>query len=254
MQCHVDAIHLKIRKFACHICSSTFTDMTPLRYHIQRHKIDPEVEFKCPSCSKSFNLEFKLKQHLRISHQDKVKCEKCDKLLSSHGLKQHVQVHHTVATFECQDCGKIFKHKGYLKKHQLMHDSSAQGKPFNCNLCEKTYSRPEYLNKHKRYKHENSEVGKWECKLCGKTYAQSGGLFLHKKTHKAAREFKCTKCEKEFHHKSVLKRHMFTHDIQCLFHVYIVSDLSLVRVSMIIIRECTLGLSLSIVTIVGPDL
>ena len=41
---------------------------------------------------------------------------------------------------------------------------------------------------------------------------------------------------------------------KCPFRVYIVSDLSLVKVSMIIIRECTTGSSLLIVTIVGQDL
>ena len=68
MQLHRDAIHLKLRKFACHICSRTFTDSSPLRYHIMRHQADPDARIKCTECEKTFALQVDLDSHFRNCH------------------------------------------------------------------------------------------------------------------------------------------------------------------------------------------
>ena len=214
LQRHIDTVHLKIKKYSCHLCDGKFSDPTPLRLHIMRHKADPNIKIKCTMCEKTFSLQYQLDQHFRLCHTSKgrVNCDQCEKDLSASSLSEHRKIFHSDLSFTCKDCGKTFKHKDYLRKHRQLHTKNLLEKEFKCDQCDKAYDNQDYLRKHKRYIHDKSEVGKWECKQCGKTYAQSGGLFLHKKTHEKTKEFKCTDCGKEFYLKSVLKRHLFCHE------------------------------------------
>ena len=68
---HISSVHDKLRKFQCHLCDSTFTDSTPLRIHLKRHKADPIKQFNCDICDKSFKIEDELKVHVKHIHTER---------------------------------------------------------------------------------------------------------------------------------------------------------------------------------------
>ena len=49
---HIDTVHLKIKKYSCNLCDGKFSDPTPLRYHMLRHKEDPNIRTNCSKCEK----------------------------------------------------------------------------------------------------------------------------------------------------------------------------------------------------------
>ena len=109
---HIDAVHLRIKKYSCDLCDGKFSDPTPLRYHMMRHKADPNIKIKCSMCVKTFPLQFKLDQHFRICHtsKGKVKCDQCDKVLSVSSISEHRKIHLSNLSYTCQDVRTVVKH------------------------------------------------------------------------------------------------------------------------------------------------
>ena len=73
---------------------------------------------------------------------------------------------------------------------------------FRCDLCDKTFLSRSQLDGHVQEDHEG-----FVCDLCNKTLASYEGLLQHKSTHKAAKNFKCTKCGQLFRWRSEYRRH-----------------------------------------------
>ena len=241
---HYDAIHLKVKLYHCKICGKSYSDPTPLRIHMEIHKVDTnQKSFKCSECDKAFVLKNYLDHHKTRTHTDKWKkaCELCSiKCFSASQLNKHISTVHgdREKKYKCPEieCGSSFLHQDYLKFHMKKHENDKTNKKFYCDQCDKVYPRSESLQKHKRYIHKNSEKGKWHCKICDKYYAQRGGLYEHSKIH-GNREYKCEICGSEFFQKIILKRHMYTHQPnkphecdQCTMSFHCNSDLETHRI------------------------
>ena len=76
--------------------------------------------------------------------------------------------------FTCDECGKVFKCKSYLKRHMLIH----------------------------------SGVKAYTCDLCKKTFTQKGNLGKHRLTHSGLKAFSCNPCKKVFACQDTLDKHM----------------------------------------------
>ena len=116
---HHNAIHLKLKLYKCKICDKSYTDSTPLRYHMEIHKLNFEPNkrhFKCSECDKSFMLQRYLDHHKINAHTDKrkISCELCFKKFSSASkLQKHRSIHHDrEKKIECPElnCGSTFLH------------------------------------------------------------------------------------------------------------------------------------------------
>ncbi|TRY62791.1 hypothetical protein TCAL_12063, partial [Tigriopus californicus] len=117
--------------FQCHVCGKQYLVKRNLDLHMNIHQ--GILPFKCTYCAFGTIHKSVLKDHERshlakralkdgtstksVLHQ----CEQCGKQMKSVKLlKRHVRVVHEgrKQSFECKDCGEIFKHYVALYKHK----------------------------------------------------------------------------------------------------------------------------------------
>lgn len=83
--------------------------------------------------------------------------------------------------FECETCGKVYKHNTNLSRHKKCH----QARPFFvCLKCNLSYLRKDSLQKHlKKNKCSRSCEVQLTCSQCSKIYTHKSSLNRHMKTH-----------------------------------------------------------------------
>ena len=213
---HISAVHDKLRKFKCHLCDSTFTDSTPLRVHLKRHKADRvNKQFKCTFCDKSFKIDDELRVHVKHIHTHpelyREKCNICGKELNLESMKYHMNAVHSTKDIECPECDATFAIERLLTEHmERLHNPDRQRK-YKCEECGKSFFHPGDLRNHKRYIHNPKDNKKYYCKPCDKSFVQPGGLYIHNQSMHEDKQFKCDDCGKTFGLKVILTRHMYRH-------------------------------------------
>lgn len=82
----------------------------------------PLTKYKCNDCSKEFNDQNILRQHMRLSHNE-FKCDVCNKYFSQYQtLARHIKIHQMNSrTKLCQYCEKTFFRSDDLKRHIRTH-------------------------------------------------------------------------------------------------------------------------------------
>ena len=152
--------------------------------------MDSDRPFKCEPCGKSFHRRYHLKRHHLIC-----KGEATNKLT-------------------CVKCNKQFKLKKTLKVHQIKCDTKKTNLCFECDESFLIYSG---LVEHNKMFHLHEECyfcnyfghiknGKRHRKIVHKGIRPSTSLNVKSSITKS--RFKCNKCEKMFHDKSTLNRHI----------------------------------------------
>lgn len=76
-------------------------------------------------------------------------------------------------SYPCETCGRIFRQRFILTRHQLIH---AKEKPFICTICQKGFSDKSTYNKHLRI---HTGLKPYSCHVCKKTFSQSGNMRRH---------------------------------------------------------------------------
>ena len=107
--------------------------------------------------------------------------------------------------FRCTLCSKVFKRKGCLRRHEIIHTGLKQ---YKCNTCDVGFRHKVNLKSH-----EIIHTGEkpFHCKYCEKGFTRSFSLKKHERKHTGEKPYKCTACEKCFSNLDVLKYHGKTH-------------------------------------------
>lgn len=231
---------LKTHYFKCWVCSREFEKIEKFNHHIARHfqksnnksktltekknkgvedaKVESltltankiylkEQPHKCLICGKSYKLLSQLWKHkLLHSGINKFYCGKSFKTRQER--KVHQKNHLSNLKFQCDICGKTFKSKNGIKFHILASHNKYQ-KKHECEKCEMKFLQFSNLKVH-FLSHSNKKS--FKCELCKAKFKTGGNLKQHKLiVHKHKIKFECLECGKGFKKKSMLNRHLRSH-------------------------------------------
>ena len=156
----------KKKETECQICGKVVAHISD---HMRTH--NGETPYKCDLCGKAFTQKSNLTAHLRMHTGSKSECQVCGKVVGN--LVSHMKIHSESTPFNCELCGKGFKHSSALTRHIQTHTGLA---PFKCEVCGKGFNDSGDLTKHIRT-HTGSKP--FKCEVCGKGFTTSTNLSRH---------------------------------------------------------------------------
>ena len=162
MQAHVAKIHEGLK---CLECNNVFVEKKYLDGHIDmvhRMKSNKHEHLNCDKCDQVFTDKIYLQAHVATVHEG-LKCSECGHLFVD---KKYLDGHITrVHRFQCRHkkCQIIFADKSSLYSHEMnVHNN----KLFQCETCGKAYRHARALNRHIKSAHE--EMKNNICETSGK--------------------------------------------------------------------------------------
>ncbi|KAJ8360963.1 hypothetical protein SKAU_G00174880 [Synaphobranchus kaupii] len=170
--------------FHCQLCALQFTDGLEFERHIQvthPEQYKKATKNKCSAGDEHGKTEEKgHRDSYAQTIRDGCRAETLagggaglDSVRSS-GEKWNM----TERPFSCSHCGKCFRRRYNLKRHQDAHTRVA--KLHHCTECGRDFSRLEHLTRH-QYVHTGDPS--FTCQVCGQHFRDPGRLRSHQKLH-----------------------------------------------------------------------
>lgn len=231
--------HSGFNPYHCTYCNMLFRDHSQMKFHKKYHSehenqcnelslFSVPLLFVCEKCEKSFNTWKGLQIHYNNIHggyrrgnshsveQKKGRsgepefhpCEDCGKSFKKRtDLRRHqLKEHRPQNRFPCEECGKVLLHYSGLIIHRRQHTGE---RPFMCDVCGKSFPQGPALYTHRR---THTRDYPYRCEVCGQTFNNKGDLNNHRRSrHTKERPFKCNVCNKCFLTSSVYYQHKQLH-------------------------------------------
>ena len=152
----------------CDICNTIFSSKRTLAVHKKSHALDYKVP--CPTCKKVFRKTYLNKHMLNCfpaeEPQTEFKCQFCMKTFGRlQHLNRHLEVHDGMFVNEsCNLCPKTFDRNDNLKRHvKNVHEMVVDGEIIlvkskkvipQCEMCNINFSKRSSLTRHMNLKHK----------------------------------------------------------------------------------------------------
>ncbi|XP_058803381.1 zinc finger protein 184-like isoform X2 [Phymastichus coffea] len=163
---------------------------------------EPEGNYICPTCGKSFKKEHQVTQHIKIHDTKQFECDICSKMFTTkYFLKKHKRLHSGEMPYKCNICDKTFTFQQSYHKHRLYHKDD---KPHTCNTCGRSFKELSTLHNHERI-HTGEKP--FSCETCGKCFRQRVSYLVHRRIHTGAMPYECLACGKSFRYKVSQRTH-----------------------------------------------
>jgi hypothetical protein len=162
-------------------CDKTFEQEKSLKRHLEAKHGDESKKINCcPHCTFRCRLPTDLKWHIKRTHPDgnEFDCpiQGCGLRFTEWGTrKKHIrEVHKSVvpAPFNCRVCGKEFRTKSQMAKHEMYHGNL---RPFMCDICSATFKSRANLQTHGKVHEKESDTRK-KCQPRKQRLSPIGGM------------------------------------------------------------------------------
>lgn len=124
MQAHIEAVHLRKKKYGCQICGKSFGDASTLRRHRKIHT--SEKDRLCDICGYRTFVKERIRYHM-----------------NQHDKNRNVL---------CNICGKMYAGLKSLRTHKVvMHlggQKTTSGKPLKCTICHREFKMRAKVREH----------------------------------------------------------------------------------------------------------
>ncbi|XP_052803945.1 uncharacterized protein LOC128234031 isoform X9 [Mya arenaria] len=139
------------KRHSCNFCGQTFK-MKKLFINHMREIHDYKVTVKCEVCGLGCVDKKTLHRHMIRHGEKKLICDLCGmRFHMKQDLQSHQATHATEKKYECQICGKAFKHCSTFSRHKFVHKEGMR--KFLCNECGAVFPRKDGLARHLRMIH-----------------------------------------------------------------------------------------------------
>ena len=199
--------------------SQSLNSLVELNTHEMDCRLSEPKVFNCDEahCSRSFSSAAGLAYHRNSAHnQGQFDCSKpgCGKSFKLKNLlRRHEKTHSAARSYNCDKCNKSFKTNSNLKSHLTVHDADSK---FFCDECGQQFKHRTSLAAHIRW-HQGEKS--FKCPYCTKSFSQKGNLQEHIRIHTGDRPFTCDLCPRTFttssQHRLHVKRHLGVKQFKC---------------------------------------
>ncbi|KAJ6646867.1 Zinc finger protein [Pseudolycoriella hygida] len=146
-----------------------------------------------------------LKYHMFVHDIPQFECDYCGrKFKHKSNLFAHVRIHANDRKHQCPHCPYKFQDRAKYKRHLRIHTGERN---INCDLCGKAFCRKTDMLKHRLI----HDVPRVPCPYCDKMFTTKTNMLSHIGIHTGERNFKCEICGAAFIASSSLSNHRKIH-------------------------------------------